>query len=212
MMRQGLLKQGTTFWTQVPGTPFTVVPGNSQVQERLPGMREWAPRDTVADIAQQMDAGRPVADIAQDARRRGLLQAAGAGGGLGGIIGALGGRLMGGEAATKPFRDILSQGLNLKNLIGLRNLPGVMKWLPAAGAGAGLLAGGINWQQGARQRQEQAESIGQGLLAENVLQRNALREAIKNDSPYTQSILQGVPATPATASPPFVMTPGSAGM
>jgi len=211
-MRQGLLKQGATFWTQVPGTPFTVVPGSSQVQERLPGMREWAPRDVVSDVAQQMDAGRPVEDIAADARGQGLLGALGAGGAGGALAGGLAGRLFSGKEGTQPFRDILSKGLNLKGLRGLRNLPGPMKWLPAAGLGAGLLAGGVNWAQGAPQRQEQAQNVGQGLLAENVLQRSALREAVKSNSPYTRSILQGVPLTSANASPPFIMTPGSAGM
>lgn len=207
----GLLKQALAVWTRVPGTPFTL-PGVYRPEERLPGMSEWAPRDIVERVSRKLKQDRSVEDIARSEAAEGLLKDVGFGTAAGGVTGGLLGRLAGGEAATAPLKEILSKGLGKGSLRGLKGLPGPMKLLPLVGAGAGALLGGAGWAGGSRARGEQAKDIARGLLAERVLQRSALREAIKTDLPYTAPILRGVPLMSASSPPPYVATPGSTGV
>ena len=204
----GLLKQGFAVWTRVPGTPFTL-PGAYTPRERLPGMSEWAPRDMIERVSQHLKQNRSIEDIAHAEQNEGLLGRLGLGGAIGATGGGLLGRLLGGEGATAPFKKIISEGLGSKTLAGLKNLPGPMKWAPALGAGAGLLAGASQWGAGRAQRGEQARDVTRGLLAEKVLQRGALSEAVKTRLPYTAPLLRGVPIMSASSPPPYVTVPGS---
>lgn len=207
----GLLKEGLAVWTRVPGTPFTL-PGMYHPKERLPGMSEWVPRDVVERVSRLLKKDKSLEEVAHSESGRGLLGQLGFGGVVGGIGGGLLGRLVGGEGAVEPLKNILSQGINSKSLRRLKGLSGPMRWLPLLGAGAGALAGGTSWAKGKQTRGRQSKDVARGLLAERALQRGALREAIQTDLPYTAPILRGVPIMSASATAPYVATPGSTGV
>jgi len=176
-------------------------------------MSEWAPRSMVERMARGLHEGQTVDDLAKSERSRGLLRPAAGGALAGGIGGGVLARGLGGKATTAPFKEMLEQGL-LKNrsLKGLKNLPLSVKLLPLLGAGAGLLTGSALWGAKGDQRERQARQVSRGLLAERVLQRNALKEALKSEQPYNRPLLQGVPLTSASAQTPYAVTLSNTGM
>ena len=202
----GLLKNANIpLWLR---TPVATVPigGVPQQSERLPGMTEWAPREMVEDVARGVRGGQDVEDIAQEQADKGLLGDVASKGLIGGVGGVLGGRLAGGEAAFEPFHDILKGGIGPgKGLLGnLRRVPLPMKVLPLAGAGLGAGLAVSGWLGGAPQRKQQTYDVARGLLAERVLQRDALGQAMDRDA----SALKGLPFQSASALPPLVTTRG----
>lgn len=198
-------------WTRLEGTPFSL-PGRINIEERLPGATSWVPRNRIEEIAQQLEEGQETEDISQQQAMRGLAPdlLLGAGAGLtGGVVGA---RLAEGREAYAPVKEMLRRGLRGGGAGELRNLRALAKFLPAAGAGAGLLGGLGVWGSGIPQRRHEAREVVRGLLAERLLQRNAVREAAQTSRPYTKSILSGLPPMSATAPSPSVVIPGNVGV
>ena len=199
-------------WTSIPGTPFTL-PGFPSPQERLPGMTGWVPRDVVERVSQALSEGEDIHGIAGREKLRGLGSSMATGVGMGGIIGGLGGRLLGGEAAIAPAKKLLSKGLSPERLAKMfKSTPGPMKYLPAAGAGLGALLGIGSWAGGVPKRQSDVMQVSRGLLAEKILQQRALGEAVKSQKPYVGSILRGIPISSASAVSPYVAMPGNMGL
>lgn len=199
----GLLKNADiSIWPRVPGAMITG--GGPSPRERLPGMTEWAPREMVEDVAKGLRSGQDVVEIAKEQERKGLLGDAAVSGLTGAFGGVLGGRLVGGEQSWEPLKGVLSKGFTRESLSGLRRLPGVMKALPLAGAGLGVGMAAKNWAEQAPHRQKQTYDVARGLLAERVLQRDALRGAMERE---IQS-LQGVPHQSANQLPPLVISTG----
>lgn len=217
-MRQGMLtkealdKHGLAVWTRVPGTPFTL-PGSPTIRERLPGMTEWAPRDMISRMAKGLERGElSPAELAELEAKRDELGQTGFGAGIGLTGGSILGRLIGGEAATQPFLDIYKQGITGQTLKGLSKMPAAMKILPLLGLGAGAYLGRQHWAKGKEGRRRQALGISKGLLAERILQSNALREALNTTTPYTGGLLSGLPITSAYTPTPYVLRAGQIGV
>lgn len=196
-------------WTRVPGTPFTL-PGGMSYTERLPGMQEWIPRDVVERVSRALAEGEDIRTISEREGTTGGPAAVATGVGLGGVLGGLGGRLAKGKEAISPIRELLQTGLTQKTLEGLRKMPPAMRYAPLAGAGLGGLAALGSWASQRGEREQGTEQVARGLLAEKVLQRRALEEAVNTPKPYTGSILRGVPLTSASSPPPYVAMPGGA--
>jgi len=211
MHRQYFTKTGAPVWIHVPGTPFTL-PGSPRYRERLPGMSRWVDRDLVERVSKELGAGKTVDDIAAKESTRGLLSEVAGPAVGGGVLGLLGGRLYGGEKALSPVRQLLSEGISKATLRGLSQTPKYMLGLPLAGAALGAGYGASKWLANKPKRDEDTRQTVRGLLAEQVLQRNALREAIKSDQPYTGGILRGIPLSSATANTPAVVSPGNVGV
>lgn len=210
-MSEGLLKNAYPVWMHIPGTPFTL-PGRPQYRERLTGMNEWAPREMVERVGEGLEEGRTVEDLVRKEKGEGLLGHLGVGALGGAAAGGVAGRLAGGEAAVAPFKGLLEKGVSLKGLKNLGKIPMASKLLPALGVGAGLLGGAALWKGHGNKRESQAREVARGLTAERILQRNALREAIKGESPYTQPLLRGLPLTSASAQTPYAVTLSNAGL
>ncbi len=196
-------------WTRVPGTPFTL-PGSGTYTERLPGMEGWVPRDVVERVSRALAEGEDIRSLASRESREGAGAATSLGAGVGGVAGLLGARLAEGEKGFAPFKDILKRGITRDTLKGLRKIPLSMKLAPAAGAALGGLGMLGSWAAGGPKRGEDAEQVARGLLAEKLLQRRALEEAVKSPRPYVGSILRGLPVTSASSPPPYVTMPGGA--
>jgi hypothetical protein len=194
-------------WTRVPGTPFTL-PGGISYTERLPGMQGWVPRDVVERVSQALTQGEDIRTLTEREGGEGGAGATAIGAGIGGIAGGLGARLTGGQKAFSPFEELLQKGISRKTLAGLRGVSPGMRYAPLAGAGLGGLAALSQWASQRGEREEGAEQVARGLLAEKVLQRRALEEAVKTQKPYTGSILRGLPVTSASSPPPYVAMPG----
>ena len=210
-MKQGLLKYASGVWFRPPGLPFTFA-GTPDYQERLTGMVEWAPRHMVENVARGLQEGRSVDAMSSEEGRKGLLRNLGVGTLAGGTAGGVIGRIVGGEATTAPFKELLAKGLSRETLSQLKNIPRSAKIGLPLGAGAGLLAGLGAWKSGQGRRERQAREVARGLLAERVLQRNALKEALKTEQPYNQPLLKGVPLTSASAQTPYAVTLGNSGL
>jgi hypothetical protein len=161
----------------------------------------------VEDVARDIRSGRDVEEISQDQSRKGLLGNSlftGLTGGFGGVLGA---RLLHGESAWEPFSGpggLLSKGINTETLKGLSKLPLGMKILPIAGVGLGAGLAAKNWMEEAPHRGRQTYDISRGLLAERVLQRDALRGAMGRE----MTTLQSLPRQSATDLPPLVLSRG----
>lgn len=196
-------------WTRVPGTPFTL-PGSGTYTERLPGMEGWVPRDVVERVSRALAEGEDIRSLSQREGREGAGASAGLGAGVGGVGGLLAARLAEGEAGFAPFKDIAKKGLTRDALRGLSKIPLSMKLGPLAGAAAGGLGMLGHWAAGASKREDDAQQVARGLMAEKVLQRRALEEAVKSPKPYVGSILRGLPITSASSPPPYVTMPGGA--
>jgi len=211
-MTHGLLKNAYPVWTRIPGTPFTL-PGRPDYRERLTGMTEWAPRPMVERMGRGLEQGRSVEDLVQDEKSRGLLRHVGIGTLGGGIIGTAAGRIMGGEAASRPWKNILKSGISRSTLAKLKNIPRVGKIAPLIGAGAGLLTGAGLWKGQESERQQKAQEVARGLTAERILQRNALQQALLGSTqPTSQPLLRGVPLTSATSQVPLAVTLSNSGL
>jgi len=196
-------------WTRVPGTPFTL-PGSASYTERLPGMEGWVPREVVERVSRALAEGEDIRSLAQRERQEGAGGATALGAGVGGVTGLLGARLAEGEAGFAPLKDVLKKGVTRDSLRGLSKIPLSMKIAPAAGAVLGGLGMLGHWASQGSKREEDAEQVARGLLAEKVLQRRALEEAVKSPKPYVGSILRGLPITSASSPPPYVTMPGGA--
>jgi hypothetical protein len=167
----------------------------------------------VERVGERLEKGEDLDTIAKSERGRGLLRSSGVGGLAGAVSGGVLGRLAGGEAASAPFKELVSKGLSKKTLKGLKNIPRAAKILPAAGLGAGLLAGAAGWGAKGKQRESQAREVTRGLLAERVLQRNALRGAIQpEEGTYSQPLLRGIPSETASAQTPYAVTLSNTGL
>jgi len=181
MPREGLLKNAfLPVWTRVPGTPFSL-PGQMDPRERLQGMDTWAPRERMERISAGMHAGVPVdvmmkAEGEQD-RGRNVLTGAGAGLVGGGMLG----RLVGGEAAVQPLKDLATSGLmpsgaeaglkeNASGVVKqLAKLPTSMKALAAAGALGGAYYGANRWSEHKPQRQHETYEAARSLHNDQLL-------------------------------------------
>ena len=108
--------------------------------------------------------------------------------------------------------DIYKKGINPRTLQGLSKIPTAMRILPLLGLGAGALAGAHYWKKGKEQRKQQALGVSKGLLAERILQSNALREALNTTNPYTGGLLSGLPITSAYTPTPYVLRAGQIGV
>jgi hypothetical protein len=200
----GILKNAAIpLWLRVPGATVPIT-GAPPPYERLPGMTEWAPREMVEDVAKGLRGGQDVEGIAQQQSRKGLLGNAAMAGLTGGFGGVLGGRLVGGEQAWEPFKGVLAKGLNREGLSSLKGLRWPMAVLPLAGAGLGVGLAAKNWAEQAPHRQKQTYDVARGLLAERVLQRDSLRQAMGRE---LQS-LRGIPHQSANELPPLVISTG----
>lgn len=201
---EGLLKNANIpLWLKVPGATVPIT-GAPPPFERLPGMTEWAPREMVEDVAKGLRGGQDVEEIAKEQSGKGLLGNAAMAGLTGTFGGVLGGRLVGGEKAWEPFRGVLSEGVSRRTLAGLKGLPLPMKLLPLAGAGLGIGMATKNWAEQAPHRQKQTYDVARGLLAERVLQRDSLGQAMGREL----QTLQGLPHQSASSLPPLVISTG----
>lgn len=209
-MGEGLLKYAMGLWFRPPG-PFTFA-GAPDYQERLTGMTDWAPRKMVSRVSKGLLDKRTIDDIAKDERGRGLLRSLAMNGLIGSVGGGIMGRLAGGGRAGAPFANIARRGLSRKTLEGLKDVPRSAKALFAGAAGAGLLAGGAQWAAKSNQREDQARQIARGLLAERMLQRNALRGLVQSEQAYSQPLLQGLPSESASAQTPYAVTLSNSGL
>ena len=217
-MQQGMLtkealdKHGLAVWTRVPGTPFTL-PGSPTIRERLPGMSDWAPRGMISRMSKGLDTGEQtpeqLAEI-ESQRDEGKTTAIGGAAGLTG--GSVLGRLLGGDAAVAPFKDLYAKGINKQTLKGLSKIPMAMKLLPLLGLGAGAYAGHKVWSGKQDENKQQALDVSKGLLAERLLQSNALTHAVNSSNPYTGGLLSGIPINSASAPTPYVLRAGQIGM
>jgi len=205
MPREGLLKNAfLPVWTRVPGTPFSL-PGQMDPRERLHGMDTWAPRERLERVSAGMRSGVPVdvmmqAEGEQDLGRNVLT---GAGAGL--VGGGMLGRLVGGEAAVQPLKDIATQGLipagaeaGLKeNATGvmkqLAKLPTSMKALAAAGALGGAYYGANRWAERKPLRQHETYEAARSLHNEQLL--NDINVMKGQDYLRDRSILQQHPSS-----------------
>jgi hypothetical protein len=217
-MRQGMLtkeareKHGFAVWTRVPGTPFTL-PGSPTIRERLPGMTGYAPREVITRMAEGLAKGEKTPmELAESEALRDRAGMTGLGGLAGFTGGSMLGRLLGGEAAVSPFLDIAKKGVTKQTLQGLAKIPTAMKILPFLGLGAGALIGQKHWEKGINPRREEALQVSKGLLAERVLQSNALSEALKTNAPYTGGLLRGLPIATASSPRPYIMRAGQIGV
>lgn len=199
----GLLKNAAIpLWLRVPGATIPIT-GQPEDKERLPGMTEWAPREMVEDVARGIRGGQDVESLAQEQSRKGLLGNAAIAGLTGTVGGVLGGRLVGGEKAWDPFKGILSKGFTRESLSGLRSLPLSMKVMPLAGAGLGVGLAAKKWLSDAPHRKKQTYDVARGLLAERILQRDSLRQALGRETS-----LSGIPQQSASSLPPLVIARG----
>lgn len=210
-MGEGLLKYASGVWFRPPGLPFTFA-GTPDYQERLTGMSEWAPRGMVERVAKGLQKGKSVESLSGEEKGKGLLRSTGVGAVAGGAAGGVLGRLLGGEASTAPFKELLAKGLSKETFRGLKKIPRSAKLAPLIGVGGGLLAGLGGWAAGRGERERQTTQVSRGLLAERVLQRNALKEALKTEAPYNQPLLRGLPLTTASAQTPYAVTLGNTGL
>lgn len=163
-------------WIHVPGTPVTL-PGERTEYERLPGMTNWAPRGIVSRVGQGLAQEKGIEDIAENEASRGLGTSALKGSGGGVLGGSVLSRVVGGEAVSKPFKNILKKGLTRESLRGLSKLPTSAKVLPLLGLGVGAASGVGSWAMGQDSRREQARAVGKGLLSEQILQQHSLGQA-----------------------------------
>jgi hypothetical protein len=205
MSATGLFKRAVAIWTKVPGLPFTV-PGNITQYDRLPGMSEWASRDVITRMGEGMRRGEDLDALVEKEKGEGLGSSIGIGTAAGGLGGGLLGRLVSGEAATAPIKEIFQQGTgtSLRGLRGLSRIPGVAKALALGGAGLGALAGGIGWGMGSGERGDTAHEVARGLRREQTMQSNA---NLQNQLMRHQ-LLNANPMPSATAAQPLVAQTG----
>lgn len=205
MSATGLFKKAIAIWTKVPGLPFTV-PGTITQYERMPGMSEWVPRDVITRMGEGMRRGEDLDALVEKEKGEGLGKSLGTGALAGGVGGGLLGRLVSGEAATAPIKEIFQQGAgtSLRGLRGLSRIPGAAKALALGGAGLGALTGGIGWGMGSGERADTAREAARGLRREQIMQANA---SLQNQL-MRQQLLNSNPMPSATAAQPLVAQTG----
>lgn len=204
MPREGLLKNAfLPVWTRVPGTPFSL-PGQMDPRERLHGMDTWAPRERLERVSAGMRSGVPVDTMMQAEGEQDLGRNVLTGAGAGLVGGGMLGRLVGGEAAVQPLKDIATQGLipagteaGLKeNATGvmkqLAKLPTSMKALAAAGALGGAYYGANRWAERKPLRQHETYEAARSLHNEQLL--NDINVMKAQDYLKDRSILQQHPS------------------
>ncbi len=210
MRRHYFVKEGAPVWIHVPGTPFTL-PGERPQYARLPGMTEWAPNEVVERIGRGIKEDVPVEELAERESKRGLLTHLGKGGVGGGIAGAMGARLLGGEAAFAPIKKMFQKGVSRKTMQGLSRLPGLSKALPLAGIGAGLAGGLGTWAAGQDNRRREAQDVSKGLLSEQILQQHAIGKARESADRGTP-LLSRLPTETASMPSPKIVVDGNTGV
>jgi hypothetical protein len=205
MSATGLFKRAVSVWAKAPGLPFTVS-GNTVTDDRLLGMSEWAPRDMIERLSKGQRRGTSTDQLIQEERDRGLGGAVGGGAALGGLGGGILGRIVSGEAATAPIKDLFQEGTgtSLRGLRSLSRIPGAAKALTLGGLGIGALAGGIGWGRGAQDREDTARDIAAGLYNEQLAAGNA---GLQNQV-MARQLLNANPMPSATASSPLVAQTG----
>jgi hypothetical protein len=166
----------------------------------------------VERMAKGLDEKKNVEELVQSESGRGLLRNLTMGGLMGSVGGGVLGRIAGGRESMKPFKDIMGKGLSRESLRRVRNVPRISKILALGGAGTGLLAGLGSWHSGRSDRKDMAREVARGLTAEQVLQRNALREAVKTDAPYSRNLLSGISLMPESQQSPHSVTLGHSGL
>lgn len=202
-----MFKRAVAVWTKVPGLPFTI-PGNITQYERLPGMSEWAPRDVITRASEGLRAGNDPQELVEEEKNRGMGKDIALGAASGGVGGGLLGRLVSGEAATAPVREMLAEGTGA-SLRGLRNLgkiPTAAKVLTLGGMGVGALGGLTHWGTNVESRGESAKDALRGLKRERLMLNNA---QLQNEV-LKKQLLKENPAPSATASQPLVAQTGKA--
>ena len=224
MPRNGLLKNAfLPIWTRVPGTPFSL-PGQMDPRERMHGMNTWAPRERLERVSAGMHAGVPVDTMMQAEGEKDLPRHVLTGAGVGLVGGGMLGRLIGGEQAIQPLRNIVSQGLippgaaeaGLKeNASGvmkqLANLPTSMKALAGIGALGGAYYGANKWRETVPKRQQETYEAARSLHNEQFLNDINLMRAHdylnqKEDPSILQHTLDGQQNTAARETVPHVVT------
>jgi hypothetical protein len=205
MSAYGLFKQAVAIWTKVPGLPFTI-PGNISQHDRLPGMSEWAPRDVISRIGEGMRQGKDLDALVEAEKEEGLGKSLALGAVGGGVGGGLLGRLVSGEAATAPIKDLFAKGTgtSLRGLRGLSKIPTAARALALGGVGLGTLAGGVGWGVGQDARGDTARAVARGLRREQLVQSNA---ALENEL-LRRQLLTHNPTPSATAAQPLVAQTG----
>lgn len=207
MSATGLFKKAIAIWTKIPGLPFTV-PGNITQYDRLPGMSEWAPRDVITRVSEGLNEGEQPVDLVEKERNKGFAQSIGLGATGGAVGGGLLGRLVSGESAVAPIKEIFEEGTGT-SLRGLRNLskiPRAAKVLTLGGLGLGALAGGSAWGTDIKQRENIARDAVRGLSREHLTLQNAQLQ----NKLLQQQLLTPNPMPSATASQPLVAQTGKA--
>ena len=205
MSAHGLFKRAVSVWTKLPGLPFTVQ-GQITQQDRLPGMSEWAPRDVISRVSEGLQQGENPQDLIEAERTKGMGKSIALGAAGGGVGGGLLGRLISGEAATAPVKELFQRGTgtSLRGLRGLSKIPGAAKALTLGGLGLGALAGGAAWGAGANERGGTAHDIVRGLNREQLMLDNAnLQHQL-----LQKQLLTHNPMPSATAAQPLVAQTG----
>jgi len=166
-------------WIRVPGLPFNIpVPGERE--ERLPGMREWVPVNTIERVRRGRDSGASPEEVVAIERDQTNNKRIALGGGIGGASGGLLARSVAGEEGMAPFKEISEKGVTKKTLLGLKSLPLKMRLLPVAGAGAGALAAILQNKAEAPAREHSAREALRGLAIEDLHTQNELMNAVKS--------------------------------
>lgn len=161
-------------WVNVPGMPFNVpIPGERR--ERLPGMHNWVPIDTIERVSQRMQEGVPAEQILQEERDRTNAGSMAFNGFIGGSVGGLASRLHGGAASMEPIKRVIEEGMTSDALKNLKNIPTPMKVLPVAGAGIGALVSKLRWDADKEQRATDAREAMRGLVRDAVEGRKAMQ-------------------------------------
>ena len=170
-------------------------------------MLNWAPRDVIERVGEGLSSDMAVKDIANREALHGAVPS-GVKGGLAGLtLGALAGRLAGGEKSLAPIKDMYSKGITKETFKGLGKVPGVMKAMPLIGAGLGVGTGLGLWGKGYENRIAQARDVATGLLAEQIIQRGQLQNAANSIRP-----LSGLPRESASYQSPRVVVTGNMGV
>jgi hypothetical protein len=166
-------------WVHVPGLPFNIpVPGDRK--ERLSGMHEWVPIDTIERVRQGREQGLSPEEIVSKERQQSSPKSVALSAGVGGAAGGLLARVLEGEKGVAPFKEIAEKGVNKKSLLGLKSLPLKMRLLPVAGAGAGALASIISQKADAPNRERGAREALRGLAVEDLQTANEVMNATKS--------------------------------
>lgn len=165
-------------WIRAPGVPFNIpIPGERE--ERLQGMHDWVPISTIARIQEKLDRGTPREQILQEERALADPKGALVTSAMGGFSGGLLSRLIHGEKATEPMKEILKSGITRESLSGLKGVPASMRALPIAGAGLGALVSVMKQRSEADSRERAARGAIRGLAIEDLHTQNALLDAVQ---------------------------------